>query len=378
MRIVAVSGYDVTVPGGVQGQVTSLARALRRLGHEVTVVAPAARAAGGVDVPLVAAGRSFGVPVNGSIAPVAPTPEAVLATRRAVRELAPDVVHVHEPLLPGPPLAAVFCRRPVVATFHRAGSDALYRAGGILLGRSVLHRLDVLTAVSPAAAETARRVLHGRSIRLEEIPNGVDCDRFAAARRALPPPCGRARYKSGEEPVVVVFGRLERRKGVEVVLEALAALARPLRLVVVGDGPERAELERRAAGDRRVRFTGRIGDDELAAVVARADVAVLPALSGESFGVVLLEAMAAGTAVIASDLPGYVLAAGGRAVHVPAGDAASLARELGRLLEDDADREGLAKEGLERAAACSIEVIAARYLDCYERAYRSARGVPGS
>lgn len=377
MRIVIVSGYDVAVPGGVQGQVLALARVLARIGHELTVIAPGTSPLGSFDVPLVRAGRAFPVRVNGSVAPVAPTPSAVLVTRRAIRELVPDVVHVHEPLLPGPPLAAVFSGLPLVATFHRFGSDFAYRLEGALLRRAVLARVSEVTAVSAAAAETARAVLGSRPSHIEEIPNGVDADRFTAARRALPAQTAGSRFKSGDDPVLVVFGRLERRKGVEVVLKSLSRLKGPFRLVIAGDGRERPELERLARGDERVRFTGRIGDDELAALVARADLALAPALSGESFGVVILEAMAAGTAVVASDLPGYRLAAAGAALHVPAGDSAALASGARGLLENDALRHDYVRRGLERAAACSIDMVASRYLQCYERA-RKGRSRPVS
>ncbi len=370
MRVALVSGYDARVPGGVQIQVAGLARALSGRGVEVAVVAPRRRPDGdkGGGVEFFRAGRSYPFPANGSVAPVAPTPAAAAATLRALGRLRPDVVHVHEPLIPGPPLAAVLLgRRPVVATFHRADADALYRAEGRLLSRAVVARIGLATAVSPAATETARAVLGPSLGEVVEVPNGVEVARFeqAAARRRGGRPAGR--YKNGPVPLVAFVGRHEERKGARLLIEAVRRLEGPMRVVVAGAGPETDSLRRIAAGDGRVGFPGRISDDEVADLLASADVFVGPATGGESFGVVLLEAMAAGTAVVASDLPGYVLAAAGAARIFEAGDPGRLAAALAGVLGDDDERERLVALGAARAASCSMERVAEAYLECYQR-----------
>ena len=369
MRVALVSGYDAGVPGGVQIQVAGLARALAEGGVEVAVIAPRRRGDGGEDrgVAFFRAGRSYSFPVNGSVAPVAPTPSAAAATLRALGRVRPDLVHVHEPLIPGPPLAAtLLCRTPVVATFHRADADALYRAEGRLLSRAVVARIGLATAVSPAATETARTVLGPTLGEVVEVPNGVEVARFEqAARRAGGTPEGR--YKNGSVPLVAFVGRHEERKGARLLIQAVRRLEVPMRVVVAGAGPETDSLRRLAAGDGRVAFPGRISDDEVADLLASADVFVAPAIGGESFGVVLLEAMAAGTAVVAADLPGYVLAAAGAARVFEAGDADRLATALGDVLGDDAAREHLVVLGAARAAGCSMERVAGAYLECYRR-----------
>jgi phosphatidylinositol alpha-mannosyltransferase len=375
MRVALVSGYDWAVPGGVQGQVAALAGALAGFGETVAVVTPQAAPGDGprIDgVRLYRAGRGISIPVNGSVAPVAPTPAASLATVRALRDFSPDVVHVHEPLIPGPPLAAVLAGpRPIVGTFHRADSDPLYKTAGLVLGRLVSRRCAAFTGVSAAAIETAGAVLGRHLPGVVEVGNGVEVERYERARAAqeatvqgaaAPPP---GLFKNGEAPVIAFVGRLEKRKGVSVLLSAMELLGPEVQLVIGGDGPESASLRRRAAGDGRVLFLGRIDEAEKASLLAAADLFVAPALGGESFGVVILEAMAAGTAVISANIPGYTLAAAGAARLFRAGDSADLARAIGEILADHRARSELVDKGRARAQGCSIEKIAEAYLRIY-------------
>lgn len=393
MRVALVCGYDWAVPGGVQTQVRAIARALSGRVDEVAVVTPLGRASGGPErfseegYRLFGTGRAFGLPANGSVAPVAPTPQAVASTWRALRSIAPDVVHVHEPLVPGPPLAAVLAgRRPIVGTFHRADADALYRAEGRVLGALVGHRIVVATAVSRAAADTARAVLGPRIGEVREIENGVEVSRFAAAATALDPRAGAGAsggasrtFKNGARPRIVFFGRHEPRKGASLFVEAVRSLELDVDAVVAGEGPETPSVRRAAGGERRLRLVGPPGDDELAALVASADVVVAPALGGESFGMVLLEAMAAGAAVVASDIPGYRLAAAGAARLFRAGDASSLAAALVEVLSEPSARLELVERGRRRAQELSIDHVVVRYLECYEAARSLApeAGRPG-
>jgi phosphatidylinositol alpha-mannosyltransferase len=349
VRIALVSAYDLAVPGGVQGQVLGLARALRAAGHDVVILAPGQAGA----VPdVIGLGRTCLVPANGSRAPVAPTPAAMRRTRRAIRAAAPDVVHVHEPLVPGPALAAAYRTRvPVIGTFHRARASLAYVVWGHALRRLVL-ALDDRVAVAEVAAATLHVAAGPCQVAI--LGNAVDTARFAAAAPA-----------ARTAPTVLFVGRVEYRKGLAVALEAFAGLAGDISLRIVGDGPEAATLRRRFGGDPRIEWLGAVGDDELATELAAADVLVAPSLGGESFGVVLLEAMAAGAAVIASDIPGYRLVAQGAADLVPPGDAAALRRQLVRLLGDPEERERLVIAGKVVAARHSFGELAAAYARRY-------------
>lgn len=375
-----VCPYALSAPGGVQGQVSALATALVALGCDVAVVAPEGRGRAPGDAPgdgggdrsgpvagarFLGAGRAVGVPANGSTAPVALSPVAARRAIAAIRSFRPDVVHVHEPFVPAVALATVLGRvAPTIGTFHRAGAGPLYRAIRPL-ARSCVSRLSEVVAVSEAARDTLLSVAGPVAQRCTVVPNGVATERF---EHAEPWP--------SSAPTVVFVGRLEKRKGADVLLEAFGHLPDGARLWVVGDGPEAPALRRRFGGDPRVEWCGRIDDDLVARRMAGADVLVAPSLGGESFGVVLLEAMASGTAVVASDLPGYRLAAGGAARLVPPRDAARLAMAVRDLLEDDLARRDLVASGRARAAACSIDGVARRYLRSYESVAGASTG-PG-
>jgi phosphatidylinositol alpha-mannosyltransferase len=365
-----VCPYSCTMPGGVQSQVLGLARALRSRGDDVAVVAPAEGTGtpGRLD-PIALDGAAFikvgagtAVSVNGSRAPVSPWPATMWRTVSALHDFAPEVVHVHEPFVPGPSLAAVIAGpRPIVGTFHRSGADLAYRAYGHVVG-AWSRRLDAAFAVSEEASATAQACLGGLSNRVGIIRNGVEVLRFASAD-AWPT----------SAPTVAFVGRHEARKGLEVLLEAFGSLPESTHLWVLGDGPETKRLRSRFASDARIEWLGPVDDEERASRLAGADVFVAPSLGGESFGVVLLEAMAAGTAVVASDLPGYQLAAGRAARFVPAGDRVALAQAVRALLLDDAEREALSDRGRERASECDMGAIAAMYRDAYVRLGRAAR-----
>ncbi|MHB1973728.1 MAG: glycosyltransferase family 4 protein [Acidimicrobiales bacterium] len=381
-RVALVCPYALSVPGGVQGQVLGIAGALADLGAAVLVVAPSDAPAGGpgdqlghqpwgtpagglprasgCSFELVSAGTTLRMPANGSRAPVALDPRAARRVLAAVRLWRPDVLHVHEPFVPLVPLVLTSTRPvPVVGTFHRSGASAAYRMLGPL-ARVVLSRIDDAVAVSDQARATLAAVVgEGVARRCSVVANGVDLGRFAGA--APWPTSG---------PTAVFVGRHERRKGLGVLLEAASSLPADARLWVLGSGPETAELRRRHGRDPRVEWCGQVGDGELARRVAGADVLVAPSLGGESFGVVLLEAMAAGTAVLASDIPGYRDATGGAtggaAQLVGPGDPAALASALVELLADPGRRNGLVARGRERAATCSFTQVAGQYLERYE------------
>jgi phosphatidylinositol alpha-mannosyltransferase len=271
-------------------------------------------------------------------------------------------------MLPGPPLAALlFGPGPKVVTFHRAGADAIYKAAGKALGPIVSSRTAAATVVSLAALETARDALGGFMPRAVEIPNGVDTRRYsaAAARHARAVASGE-RYRSGRTPTVAFVGRHERRKGLSVLIEALPLLPPQLEVVIAGSGAETDGGRRRTADDGRVHFVGRLDDMALASLLARADIVVAPALSGESFGLVLLEAMAAGAVVVASSIHGYAAAAGDAALLVPPAQPGALAEAVTKLIDDDARRAEMAARGLARAEEFSLARVAHRYREVYE------------
>jgi phosphatidylinositol alpha-mannosyltransferase len=368
-----VCPYSLAAPGGVQAHVLGLARGLRGLGHQVEVLAPARLhnsanpAYPGDALPefVTPAGRGVGVPYNGSIAPLAFGPVAVNRARRWLRSHDFDVLHLHEPVSPSLSLITLaLADRPVVATFHFATtrSWALAAAHGLL--QPTMEKITARIAVSPLARRVQVEYLGGDAV---EIPNGVDVGRFAGAR-PLP---GYPRTGG----TIGFVGRFdEPRKGMPVLLGALRILGRTrpdLRLLVVGRGDAAALL--RAAGPElapRVGVLGPLGDAEKAAVLASVDVLCVPALGGESFGIVLTEAMAAGTPVVASDLDAFhrVLDGGRAGVLVAAGSSAALSAALDELLDDPDRRAALAAAACRRSAMWDWPVVARRVLQVYESA----------
>ncbi len=361
LKIAMVSPYDLEVPGGVQGQVRGLAAALGDLGHWVRVLAPgppAARVGAGV----LTLGRSVGLRANGSVAPVSISPLAAARAAREVRRESYDLVHLHEPLAPalnyGLLLAA---RQPIVGTFHRNGPSLWYRALAPL-ARPALARLAVCCAVSESARDNVAALVDGE---IEVMFNGIDLERFG-------PPGG---ARSGP-PTVLFVGRHEPRKGLSVLLSAFERLAPPARLWVAGAGPETAALRRRHPPSDRVVWLGPITDEEKVSRLADADVFCAPSLGGESFGLVLLEAMAAGVALVATDIDGYRAVAAGHARLVPPGEPAALADALADALASArVGTGGSSPEALgtarHHAEGWSMAELARRYVEVYERVLRT-------
>lgn len=353
MRIGLVCPYSLTIPGGVQGQVLGLARSLRSLGHDVRVLAPCDGPP--PDGGVTNLGRSIPTAANGSVAPLAPDPSAQLRFIRAVRDEGFDVLHLHEPLGPGACITACLLKpAPLVGTFHAAGVSAAYRWCRPAV-RWLAERLDARCAVSDDAEELASKYLGGT---YERLFNGIELEPFAKATPT-----------ATERPTILFLGRHEERKGLAVLLDAMVELPPECRLWVAGEGPETARLQRHVAGDPRIEWLGRITDDEKASRLRGASVFCAPSLRGESFGVVLLEAMAASTPIVASDLTGYrkVARPGRDALLVPPGDAGALAGALRLLLGDPRRAESLAESGDQRAVEFSMDHLAERYSELYRR-----------
>ena len=364
MRIGIVCPYSLTRPGGVQMQVLALARTLGRSGYAARVLGPCDGPP--PDPNVTPLGNSLPAISNGSIAPVAPDPSCQLRAVRAMRDESFDVIHLHEPLAPGPTMTALLVRpAPLIGTFHAAGGSLAYD----LLPRAtrfLANRLDYRVAVSPDARDMARDAFGGA---YDLLYNGVE---LATYRGARPVP------SSG--PTILFVGRHEPRKGLGVLIEALGLLPPTVRLWIAGEGPETSALKARSAGDPRVEWLGTITDAEKISRLKGADVLCAPSLRGESFGIVLLEAMAAGTAVVAGDIAGYrnVARPDRDALLVPPGDSGALAGALDRILSDETVSRRLVEAGFERAEAFSMRGLAARYLERYERIAVPARRRPGS
>jgi phosphatidyl-myo-inositol alpha-mannosyltransferase len=360
MRVGVVCPYSLDVPGGVQQHVVGLARELRAQGHEVGVLAPAAEATPVPDF-VTSAGRAHRVPYNGSVARVTFGP--LTYARRGLARHEFDVLHLHEPTTVSlSVLALLAARGPIVVTFHTATerSRALLAFGGVL--RPLMEKVTARIAVSPAARRVQVEHLGGDAV---EIPNGVDVAALAAGPALPDRPAGE---------VVGFLGRFdEPRKGAAVLVDAVRRLApaRPdLRLLVVGRGD--AAALRRAAGPHadRLHVLGPVDEATKGAALRSVDVLCAPNTGGESFGIVLAEAMAAGAPLVASDLDAFraVLGDPPAGVLVPTGDAGALAGALGALLDDPARRAALSAAGRVRADCFSWPVVAASVL----RVYRAA------
>jgi phosphatidylinositol alpha-mannosyltransferase len=337
--------------GGVQAQVLGLAAELRRRGVDARVIAPS-------DGPppepgITTVGPTLRFPSNGSIAPIASSKAIAARTLEALRVFEPDVLHLHEPLSPGANHAAlVGTDIPAVGTFHAAhpGRNAWYEALTVPL-RAMVARLAVRTAVSE---EAQRNVETAFDESCEILPNGVAVERFAAAE---PWPASR--------PVVMFVGRHEPRKGLAVLLEAFSGIERDSVLWVAGDGPQTEALRRLGIPD--VEWLGPVTELDKARRLRAATVACFPSVEGESFGVVLLEAMAAGAAVVASNLTGYrnVARAGEEALLVEPDDPGALRDALRRVLDDAAQRRALTEAGARRAEEFSFGRLAEQLLPIY-------------
>jgi phosphatidylinositol alpha-mannosyltransferase len=326
-RVALVSPYALSVFGGVQEQVLAMSRELGRRGDEVLVLAPDAHDRNVYDTPAAIErfGRLWSLPANGSRAPLTLSPLASFCARDALARFKPDVVHYHEPFAPLLGWDGLHAHEaPSIATFHRSGDGPALRLTGPLL-RHLARRVDVGVAVSEAAAATIRRAA---GVTTTVLFNGFETERFVETPRERSP-----------EVTLLYVGRFEERKGARYAIGAVRAHnARGLdqwRLVVLGDGPERSRLEALAGHDEMIHFVGAASDVDKRAWMRRAHVLVAPSTRGESFGMILLEAMASETSVVASDITGYRDAAGHFAVLVPAGDEDALEAGIVTALSEE-------------------------------------------
>jgi phosphatidylinositol alpha-mannosyltransferase len=365
MRIGLVCPYQWDVPGGVQYHVRDLAETLRGLGHHVEVLTPAEHEENLPAEHVTWAGRAVPIPYNGSMASVQFGLVSAARVRRWLRDGRFDVVHVHEPASPSVSLlVCMIAKGPIVATFHAATTRSKFLAALGPWARPWLERISGRIAVSDFARRVQVEHLGGDAV---VIPNGVHVPAFADGP-SLP-----GHVRGGDNPTIGFLGRYdEPRKGLPVLLAAMRTVVRDhpdVRLLVAGRGdPEEfAELVGEELAPH-VTLLGELAEAEKAALLRSVDIYCAPNLLGESFGVILLEAMAAGAPVVASDLDAFsrVLEDGTAGLLVRRGDAAELAAALAGLLADPARRTQLADAGRRAVAGYDWSVVAERILTVYE------------
>ncbi len=363
MKVGIVCPYDWTSPGGVKAHVHDQAVTLRRFGHEVSVLAPV----DDDDYPLedfvVDGGKPVSVPYNGSVAKVNFGPVSAARVRRWIKEGDFEVLHVHEPA--SPTLSVLACwaaRGPIVATYHSSQTRSRALSAAYYLMQTAMEKISARIAVSEAARQTLVKFLGGDAVL---IPNGVMCAPFEDAE-PLP---GYPRA----DPTVFFIGRIdEPRKGLPILLAALPGItaAYPgVQILVAGPGdPEEALADLPEQYRSHVQFLGLVSDEQKASAFASADLYVAPNTGGESFGIVLLESMAAGTPVVASDLEAFarVLDDGRCGVLFASEDAGALATAVTALLGDPVRREQLSAAGHARARQFDWDVVAREIEQVYE------------
>jgi phosphatidylinositol alpha-mannosyltransferase len=360
MRVGLVCPYSWDVPGGVQAHVRDLAEHLIAQGHEVSVLAPADDDEA-LEPYVVAAGRAVPVPYNGSVARLTFGPVSVRRVRRWLREGEFDVLHVHEPAAPSLSLIACWTAvGPMVGTFHQSMERSRVMAAGAAILQTALEKLSARIAVSAAARQTLVDHLGGEAVL---IPNGVH---VAAFRET-----GTPRPKQGS--TLGFLGRLdEPRKGLPLLLEAFPDVLDAVpdaRLVLAGPGDADDVLDQLPASARsRVEILGRVTEAEKVRMLRDVDVYVAPNTGGESFGIVLLEAMAADTAILASDLEAFrrVLADAEAGDVFPVGDSHALAKQAIALLGDPERRDALRERGREVVQRYDWETVGRDIVAVYE------------
>lgn len=367
MKIAQVSPYDVRHPGGVPAHIGHLRAEFERHGHEVVVIAPRS-SKGGVEVAkgFYGIGRTFEIPGNGSKVRLTFDVTLYNAVKELLRNEQFDIVHLHEPLIPVLPYMVLLNSKSVnVATFHAARESNPWYSAFKPYMSFVLGRLDGRIAVSEPARELMGQYFEGP---YSIIPNGIDIDRFHAEVAPFP-------WARDGTPRILFVGRFnESRKGFKYLLRALPLVRQQFptaRLMVVGPGePEKFDGTMERNEIQGVDFLGQATSDELPRYYASCDVFCAPSIKGESFGMVLLEAMAAGKPVVATNIPGYasVVTHEREGILVEPQNPAALALALVRILADRDLRARLTATGLQAITQYAWPTIAAKVLNAYDQA----------
>ena len=381
MKIALISPYDFAHPGGVINHIRALDEEFTRLGHDVRIIAPASRkkvaALGNRFIPI---GKPRPVPSSGSISCISLSLHLALDIKRVLKSEKFDVVHLHEPFMPMLCSAVLrFSSGINVGTFHAYSGSPGYELGRpfttILLKRRN-RKLSGRIAVSEPARAYASKYVSGE---FSIIPNGIDLRRFNQDVKPMPG------YDDGKINILFV-GRLEKRKGANYLLNAYARLKKEhpnIRLIIVGPGVNlrrRYELKVRLSRLKDVVFTGGVSYEDLPRYYQAADIFCAPATGKESFGIVLLEAMALGKPIVATSIEGYssVVTPGEQGLLVPPKNCKALAEALERLVNDTALRRQLGEKGLLAVRNYDWPLVARRVLDYYTQVSRNAKPAKAS
>jgi phosphatidylinositol alpha-mannosyltransferase len=369
MRIGLISPYSFDAPGGVQFHILDLADELRSRGHYVSILAPAGDE---TELPdgVTSAGRAVPVRYNGSVARLSFGPRAANRTKAWLDEHLFDLIHPHEPITPSVSLLAIWeATVPIVATFHSSQTRSRALQLALPMLRSSLDKIDARIAVSEDARRTAIDHIGGDAI---VIPNGVNTAKYATGKPA--------RVIDQVEPKIVFLGRLdEPRKGLPVLTEAIPSILNKIpgaRFLVAGHGDIGKQAAVDALGDHlaSVEFLGQVSDQQKIALLQTADFYVAPQTGGESFGIVLIEAMAAGARVVASDLGAFrrVLADGRAGTLFPVGNSQALANAIIDAVRSPKESEQALEYGLTWVKQFDWEVVTNKILAVYEMVLETA------
>jgi phosphatidylinositol alpha-mannosyltransferase len=370
LKLALVSPYDFAYPGGVTEHVAHLANEFQARGHDVHVIAPSSddetEPPLGVDASIHRIGRVMSIPANGSVARITLSLRSYLQAKRLLREEQFELIHLHEPMMPALPLTVLRHSTSVnVGTFHAFRNKALAYFYGKPILQPFYQKLDGHIAVSNAARNFVSDYFPS-DYRI--IPNGIEYERFHRSYPLLP------ELRDGR-PTVLFVGRLEKRKGLRFLLRAWPSVLDDIpdaRLVVVGRGRPlegyRRFARRQGWPEDGVRFVGYVPAEELPRYYQSCDVFCAPNTGQESFGIVLLEAMAAGAPIVASSIPGYrdVLSDGGEGLFVPPKDPQAIATALCRLLNDAPLRQKLGYNGQQKARGFDWSRVADQVLSYYD------------
>lgn len=366
MKIALVSPYDFAYPGGVANHISSLGRHLAQMGHDVKVIAPASQVVTTLGGMFIPGGKPRSIPTSGSIARVTISPRLPSSIKTVLDEEKFDIIHLHEPLMPTLCINVLrFSRTVNIGTFHAFNGRgySLSKPLNSLLLKRWVSKLDGRIAVSKPAMEFVNKHFPGN---YEIIPNGVDTEHFSPEAKPLD--------EFGDGKLNILFvGRLEKRKGLDYLLKAYQRVKRDIpnsRLIIVGPGTRRRhkyEKQVKQSDLKDVVFVGYASHRELPRYYKTADICCAPATGWESFGIVLLEAMAVGKPVVASNIEGYasLVTDGVEALLVPPKDEARLAQALMSLMSDESLRQQMGARGRLKAEEYDWEYVAQRVLNYY-------------
>ena len=376
MKIALVSPYDFAYPGGVTNHISHLEHHFTKMGHEVKIVAPASKAVSNLGDRFIPIGKPRPIPVSGSIARITISPWLSSKIKAVLKQEEFDIIHLHEPLMPMLCTTVLrLSRTPSIGTFHASGARAWYDYGSPiakLFLKKWFRKLDGKIAVSELAMNCICKHFPGY---YNIIPNGVDLEHFSPDVSPID------EFRDGKLNILFV-GRLEKRKGLNYLLKAYKQVKQEIpdtRLIAVGPGTRlrrKYEKQIKQSGLRDVVFAGYVSYDELPRYYKTADIFCAPATGWESFGIILLEAMAAGKPIIASNVEGYagLISHGVEGLLVPPKDAKELTRSLISLLRDEALRQEMGAKGKLKAREYAWEEISQRILDYYARVLSESTG----